>query len=344
MKAHRLLAILSALVFTASWQCFALTPIRDVSKAEAAKPAAEEDQGYETPAKIKAMSPRKATVLEHNGCYSMFSAADGKEFSIGSPAAGSQVVEFLNTLKKGTTCELPRAFLDFEKASPAFDTAEKIKAMPPCKATVEHVGVRDSRLRTAEGKLFFIGGDEATPEVIQFLEALRDKHTCQFPDVFLEFVKTAGAATPLYATVAQVKAIPACKAIVEHVETFQSVLRTADGKRFRIGSETGEQEVWHFVGVVLKVGQTYELPRVFLDFDERKHYSTAQEIAKMPAVKAALECSAPCYSLFKTTEGKHFAIGNPGSKADVIHFLRSLEDGKTYQFPDVFLEYQKGKR
>ena len=211
MKTHRLITLLAALVFAASGRCFALTPIQDEPKAAAAKAAAEKDHGYETPAEIKAMSPRKATVLEHNGCYSMFSTADGKKFSIGSPAAVSQIVEFLNTLKEGTTFELPRAFLDFEKASPAFDTAEKIKAMPPCKATVEHVGVRDARLRTADGKLFFIGGDKATPEVIQFLETLRDKHACQFPDVFLEYRK----AVPAYDTAELIKAMPPCKAVLE---------------------------------------------------------------------------------------------------------------------------------
>jgi len=155
----------------------------------AEKPAAEEDRDYLTPAEIRAMSPRKATVLEHNSCYSVFSTADGKNICIGSPAAVSQVVEFLNTLKEGTTCELPRAFLDFEKASPAFDTAETIKAMPPSKARVEHIGVRDSRLRTTDGKLFFIGGDKATPEVIRFLQTLKHEQTYEFPGAFLDYRK-----------------------------------------------------------------------------------------------------------------------------------------------------------
>jgi hypothetical protein len=155
----------------------------------AEKPADEEDQRHETPAEIKAMSPRKATVLEHHACYSMFRAADGKIFGIGSPAAGSQVVEFLHTLNAGTIVDLPRAFVEFEKTAPAFDTAEKIKAMPPRKATVEHVGGHDSRLRTGEGKLFFIGSKEATPDVIQFIETLEEGKSYELPGVFLEFQK-----------------------------------------------------------------------------------------------------------------------------------------------------------
>src|SRR6266498_1897347 len=88
----------------------------------------------ETAEQIKAMPPCKATVAEHHGCYSVFRTADGKKFSIGSPAATQDVVQFLQTLKNGRSYEFPSVFLDYQKTAPTYETAEQIKAMPPCKA------------------------------------------------------------------------------------------------------------------------------------------------------------------------------------------------------------------
>ena len=70
---------------------------------------------YETAEQIKAMSPCKATVEEHHPCYSIFRTADGKKFSIGSPAATQHVVQFLGTLKEGHGYKFPGVFLDYQK-------------------------------------------------------------------------------------------------------------------------------------------------------------------------------------------------------------------------------------
>ena len=59
--------------------------------------------GYETAGQIKAMPPCKAAVEEHHSCYSIFTTSDGKKFSIGSPAATREVVQFLQSLKTGQT-------------------------------------------------------------------------------------------------------------------------------------------------------------------------------------------------------------------------------------------------
>ena len=64
---------------------------------------------------IKAISPCKATVAEHHACYSIFRTADGKRFSIGSPAATPEVVQFLGTLKEGHAYKFPGVFLDYQK-------------------------------------------------------------------------------------------------------------------------------------------------------------------------------------------------------------------------------------
>lgn len=165
-----------------------------------------------------------------------------------------------------------------------------------------------------------------------------------FMELEADAKKSAAVAMPVYETAEQVKAMPPGKATVEHTETFWALLKTADGKKFVIGSERGEQEVWHFVGTALKEGKTYEFPGAFLDYQNRKFYSTADEIKAMPAGKATLEQTRACDSIFRTADGKQFVIGDPGSKPEVSQFLKSLKVGETYEFPSVFLEYQKKSR
>jgi hypothetical protein len=70
---------------------------------------------FETAEQIKAMKPCEAAVEEINGCYAVFRAADGKEFTIGFPGNTHEVQGFLNTLKKGQTYKFPSAFLSYQK-------------------------------------------------------------------------------------------------------------------------------------------------------------------------------------------------------------------------------------
>ena len=49
-----------------------------------------------------------------------------------------------------------------------------------------------------------------------------------------------------------------------------------------------------------------------------------------------------CY--FTTAEGKAIILGKPGAGregADVLKFLDTLEEGKSYELPEAFLDYQK---
>ncbi len=142
-----------------------------------------------TAEEIRAMPACKATVVDHAACYSVFRTATGKEFTIGGPAAAQEVVHFLGTLKDGQAYEFPSVFVDYQKTTPTYETAEQIRAMVPCKAKVEHVGVLDSRIATADGKMFFIGSPDAAREVIQFVQTLKVGQTYEFPRVFLEYQK-----------------------------------------------------------------------------------------------------------------------------------------------------------
>jgi hypothetical protein len=178
--------------------------------------------------------------------------------------------------------------------------------------------------------------------VVQYGERSRTGYQFRLKD-FIEPVKKAGAA-PVYETTEQVQAMPPAKAAVELIETYSARLRAADGREFVIGSERGDQTVWHFVGTALKKGQTYEFPGAFRDFLKRKFYVTAEEVRAMPAVKATLEQRQPCSSIFRDAEGKQFVIGSPGSGPEVWQFLGTLQEEQTYDLPRAFLDYHQKKQ
>ena len=150
--------------------------------------------------------------------------------------------------------------------------------------------------------------------------------------------KSVDVSSAFYDKSEMVAAMPKIKATVEDKETFSARLKAEDGRIFVIGSDKGEQDVWHFVATALKVGQTYELPQAFLDYQKREFYDSVAEIKAMPARKATLELRGPCYSIFRNTDGKQFVIGSPGSGDKVWGFLGTLEEGKTYELPKAFLD------
>jgi hypothetical protein len=75
--------------------------------------------------------------------------------------------------------------------------------------------------------------------------------------------------------------------------------------------------------------------------DAISYYRTAEQIKAMPQCKATVVQRAPCYVVLKTAEGRSFHIGSPGNTPEIAYFLVSLKEGQTYNFPEVFLEYQK---
>jgi len=86
-----------------------------IPKADTVESAGEPIADHETVEQIKAMSPCRATLEERQPCYANFRTTDGKRFAIGSPAAPSEVVQFLGTLHEGETYALPGVFLDYLK-------------------------------------------------------------------------------------------------------------------------------------------------------------------------------------------------------------------------------------
>ena len=72
---------------------------------------------------------------------------------------------------------------------PTYDSVEKIRAMPPCRAFVVKVGPCYVRLETAEGANFNLGSPGSKQEVGRFLGTLKKGQTYQFPDAFVAYQK-----------------------------------------------------------------------------------------------------------------------------------------------------------
>jgi hypothetical protein len=98
---------------------------------------------------------------------------------------------FLGTLAAAmllTGCAAEKATQEHGKApGPVYETAEEIKAMPPCEAKIVRRSPCSVCLRTAGGKGFYLGSPGSKADVGRFLAALKDGQTYDFPDVFLKY-------------------------------------------------------------------------------------------------------------------------------------------------------------
>jgi hypothetical protein len=94
--------------------------------------AFESRKFYPTAQDIAAMPPCKATVIVAAPCYSMFrkapsdnGAASNEIFVIGDPGSKPLVWHFLRTLEDGQTCDLPAAFLAYQKSHPQANDGDR---------------------------------------------------------------------------------------------------------------------------------------------------------------------------------------------------------------------------
>ena len=78
---------------------------------------------------------------------------------------------------------------------------DKLVNMPPFQATVESVYVQTSQstnfgthacvgLKTSDGRRVGIGGPNATPEIVGFVQSLQRGQTYTFPEVFVAYQKS----------------------------------------------------------------------------------------------------------------------------------------------------------
>jgi hypothetical protein len=100
--------------------------------------AFESRKFYPTAQDIAAIPPCKATVIVAAPCYCMFrkapsaggggaaaAATSNEIFVIGDPGSKPLVWRFLSTLEDGQTCDLPAAFLAYQKSHPQADDADQ---------------------------------------------------------------------------------------------------------------------------------------------------------------------------------------------------------------------------
>mgnify|MGYP001765822921 CR=1 FL=1 len=67
------------------------------------------------------------------------------------------------------------------------------------------------------------------------------------------------------------------------------------------------------------------------------------ELPLLRPCKATVEQIQPCAAYLKTTDGRRMRIGSPGATPEVARFVARLQEGRTYDLPEAFLEYRRGR-
>jgi len=76
--------------------------------------------------------------------------------------------------------------------------------------------------------------------------------------------------------------------------------------------------------------------------DGDMHCLTASQVESIPTCRATVEKVTPCSVHLRTEDGYSLRLAGPGgAEHAIIQFMGTLENGHTYIFPDVFLEFQK---
>ena len=107
---------------------------------------------------------------------------------------------FLSTLAAAmllTGCAAQKDTRQLGKApGPVYESAEQIKAMPPCKAKVVERGPCYVSLKATDGRRFCLGSPGSKADVGRFLGVLKDGQRYDFPDAFLEYQKNQPGTEP----------------------------------------------------------------------------------------------------------------------------------------------------
>ncbi len=330
---------------------FAAAPsiAEDKPKGSAKKPANQEASSYRTADQIRAMKEIGVTLESKHSCFVIFEDEYGKELSLGSPSNTEEVRGFIRELEVGQSYWLPDAFFAYQKrnekkkqtkSEPVYATVAQFMAMPACKAKTDVEAASEAHFTTVDGKGFWIGGPGGAKEFDGFLDSLWHGRAYELPGAFLEYEKH-----PDYISVARITSMAPRTGKVTGIGPCYAVFEMAEGKAFSIGDPSSGAEVTHFL-LTLKEGASYKLPDAFLAYHAAPRYVTAKEVTAMPHCTAKLLTGAInsefCY--FTTAEGKAIILGAPGAGKrgeDVLNFLETLEEGKSYELPEAFLEYQK---
>jgi hypothetical protein len=225
-----------------------------------------------------------------------------------------------------------------EKALPRYITSAEVAKMPACSAKFTKTMEYGGEFATAEGKRFVIGDIRGEQWVWHFVNSLREGRTYKLPETFTNYQSATH-----YGTSNEIAAIAPCTATLASRSPCSSMFVTAEGKWLAIGNPGSGARVSHFIWM-LKDEETCKLPDAFREFVAATNYATAAEITAMPPRRAILVHAWNGEAYFKEADGKGFFIGGERGGTDLDRFLRTLEEDKMYQFPDVFVSYQKPKK
>ncbi|MEQ1850467.1 MAG: hypothetical protein ABMA01_02630 [Chthoniobacteraceae bacterium] len=70
-------------------------------------------------------------------------------------------------------------------------------------------------------------------------------------------------------------------------------------------------------------------------------YDTGERIERMPRCKGVVAEKFPCCALMTAPDGTNFWIGSPAGSSEVVSFVATLKEGRSYAFPDAFLAYRR---
>jgi hypothetical protein len=242
-------------------------------------------------------------------------------------AHGSDKSAVKQTLEEKTSSEV---------LGPTYGTAEAIKAMPPVSATfAKRISGFSGSFRDAREKTFVLGDRGGEQAVWHFVNALKEGQTYKLPEAFVNY-----QAAPSYVTAKDIAAMPACTAVLAARSPCSSSFMTPEGKWFGIGDPSSGAQISRFIWS-LRDEETNRFPDVFLAYQAAPRYVTAKEITEMRPCTAVFVRGWDDSGYFKTPEGKGLLIGKEPNGKELDGFLRTLEEGKTYDFPNVFLKYQR---
>ena len=200
----------------------------------------------------------------------------------------------------------------------------------------EVVGIRRA-FTTTDGKQFVIGDIRGEQWVWHFINALREGRTYKLPETFTNYQSAAH-----YVTSNEIAALPPCTATLAARSPCSSMFVTTEGKWLGIGDPGSGARVSHFIWT-LKDGETCNFRTRFGSLSRRRIMRQRRKSRRCRRA-ARPWCMPGSEGVFKGGDGKGFFIGGEHSGTEVDRFLRTLEEDKTYEFPDVFVSYQKPKK
>jgi hypothetical protein len=143
-----------------------------------------------------------------------------------------------------------------------------------------------------------------------------------------------------YDTAAQILGLPACTLTDAQNQICAEGFNDSAGNPFHIGGPGASREVAGFIRS-LEDGKKYALPAAFIEYQKRALCKTAAQVLAIKSCTTAVEEIEDGIAVFKDKDGRRIRIGGENVTPELVGFLKTLEEGKSYSLPAAFIEYQK---